>query len=43
MEIPEKYHSPAIEVLELRPESVIAGSADPEFVNPFSGGESNWN
>ena len=38
----ELYHSPEIEVLELRPESVIAGSADPEFVNPFSRGEQNW-
>ena len=38
----ENYLSPEIEVLELLPESVIAGSADPEFVNPFSGGEQNW-
>ena len=38
----ELYESPTTEVVEVKFEGIICGSADPQYTNPFGGGQQNW-
>ena len=38
----ELYTAPALRLLDLNIEGAFCASTDPVFVNPFSGGEEEW-
>jgi len=38
----ERYESPTTEVLAVKADGIICGSADPQYTNPFSEGQQNW-
>lgn len=38
----EQYTAPALRLLDLNIEGAFCSSTDPVFVNPFSGGEEEW-
>ena len=42
MEEKRKYTTPEVDVVNLMTDYMIFTSADPVFVNPFSGGEEEW-